>query len=69
MKQTFRTFTDDDLRALREICGAERVVPRDRIGEDYSHDELSGIRRFPDVLVHAVMDALLGAAGLQCPHR
>ena len=54
MQATYQTFTDDDLRALQEICGADRVVPRDRIGEDYSHDELAGIRRYPDVLVQAV---------------
>ncbi len=57
MKTTYNTFTDDDLRALQEICGAERVIPRDRIGEDYSHDELSGIRKFPDVLVQATSAA------------
>ncbi|MBO4304114.1 MAG: FAD-binding oxidoreductase [Lentisphaeria bacterium] len=36
---------------LQSICTEERVIPRSRIGEDYSHDELSGIRKFPDVLV------------------
>ncbi|MBO4648222.1 MAG: FAD-binding oxidoreductase [Lentisphaeria bacterium] len=53
MKPTYHTFTDDDLRALQAICGEDRVIPRSRIGEDYSHDELSGIRKFPDALVQA----------------
>ena len=53
LDHTFRTFTDDDLKALQAICGSERVIPRGLIGEDYSHDELSGIRKFPDVLVRA----------------
>ena len=51
MNSSYNTFTDDDLAVLRNICGEERVIPRDEIGEDYSHDELSGIRKFPDVLV------------------
>ena len=53
MDTAYNTFTADDLAALRNICGNERVIPRDQIGEDYSHDELSGIRKFPDVLVRA----------------
>ena len=54
MAQTYSKFTEQDLAALQAICGEERVIPRDRIGEDYSHDELSGIRSFPDVLVRAI---------------
>ena len=53
MNKAYNTFDDDDLRALQAICGSERVIPRDEIGEDYSHDELSGIRKYPDVLVRA----------------
>ena len=51
MKTTYKSFTGDDLRALQSICGEDRVIPRDKMGDDYSHDELSGIRNFPDVLV------------------
>jgi len=51
VNSTYNTFTDDDFQALLEICGEARVIPRERMGEDYSHDELSGIRKFPDVLV------------------
>ena len=54
METTYNTFSDADLAALREICGNDRVIPREKMGEDYSHDELSGIRKFPDVLVRAV---------------
>ena len=54
MKPAYNAFNDADLQALRAICGEERVIPRDQIGEDYSHDELSGIRKFPDVLVRAL---------------
>ena len=54
METTYNTFSDADLAALREICGEDRVIPREKMGEDYSHDELSGIQKFPDVLVRAV---------------
>ena len=54
MKPTYQTFTDNDLRVLQSICGEDRVIPRSRIGEDFSHDELSGIRKYPDVLVQAL---------------
>ena len=54
MNQNYQTFTADDLRMLQTICGEDRVIPRSRIGEDFSHDELSGIRKYPDVLVQAV---------------
>ena len=54
MKPAYQTFTDDDLRALQAVCGEDRVIPRSRIGEDFSHDELSGIRKYPDVLVQAL---------------
>jgi len=53
VKTSYNTFTDADLLALQKICGEDYAIPRDRIGEDFSHDELSGIRRFPDVLVRA----------------
>ena len=53
MNTSYHTFNAEDLAALRNICGEERVIPREEIGEDYSHDELSGIRKFPDALVRA----------------
>ncbi|MBQ7396392.1 MAG: FAD-binding oxidoreductase [Lentisphaeria bacterium] len=54
MKESYKAFTANDLEALQKICGVERVIPRECIGEDYSHDELAGIHNFPDVLVKAV---------------
>lgn len=53
MKNSYKTFDSSDLAALQAICGTERVIPRDQIGEDYHHDELSGVRSQPDVLVRA----------------
>ena len=54
MSAPYKTFTDGDLEALRAICGADRVIPASEIGEDYCHDELSGVHRRPDVLVKAL---------------
>lgn len=54
MPAPYKTFTNDDLNALRAICGNERVIPRDEIGEDYCHDELSGVKSRPDVLIKAM---------------
>ena len=53
MKNSYKIFDSSDLAALQSICGTERVIPRDQIGEDYHHDELSGVRSQPDVLVRA----------------
>ncbi len=51
MADSYKEFTLNDLEALQNICGTDRVIPRENIGEDYSHDELSGVRNYPDVLV------------------
>ena len=40
-----------DIDRLIEICGPENVLTGDAIHEDYSRDELAGIRQFPDVVV------------------
>ncbi len=51
MPHPYKKFTPSDLEALRSICGRDRVIPKESIGEDYCHDELSGTRSCPDVLV------------------
>ena len=47
----YSKFTLSDAEALRAIVGAERVLYGDEISADYSHDELGGISKMPDVLV------------------
>jgi aspartate-semialdehyde dehydrogenase len=54
MPAPYKTFTVDDLNALRAICGNDRVIAREEIGEDYCHDELSGVKSRPDALVKAM---------------
>ncbi len=50
----YQEFTAADLAALRGICAPERVTPGAEVGEDYCHDELSGVRRRPDALVRVL---------------
>ena len=49
----YKTIDAADLAFLRNVCASERVIPGPEVGDDYCHDELSGIRRRPEVLVKA----------------
>ena len=53
MAYSYQKITAEDLAALQTICGIERVIPAEQIGEDYTHDELSGTSSRPDVLIKA----------------
>ncbi len=41
----------DDILKLKSISGDENVIFGDGINSDYSHDELGGIKKMPEVLV------------------
>ncbi len=42
-----------DIEFLLSVCNKERVlVGEEEINEDFSHDELAGIKKFPEVLVY-----------------
>lgn len=48
----YKQLTEADVTALREMMGdPDRVLYGEEIGEDYSHDELSGTVHFPDAVV------------------
>ena len=47
----YTPVTQQDIDKLIAICGAENVLVGDAIHEDYSRDELAGIRQYPDVVV------------------
>ena len=57
----YKKFDDNDLAFLRDLCGAERVIPRDEIGEDYCHDELGGTYARADAHVKALSTAEVSA--------
>lgn len=50
----YNKITPEDIAALQEIVGAERLFTGDAINEDYAHDELGGVRQLPEVLVKAL---------------
>lgn len=47
----YKTIDSKDVDFLRGLLGEERVLTGENINEDFSHDELGGISRMPDVLV------------------
>lgn len=47
----YKKITHKDIEFLKKICGSDRVIYGSDIHEDFSHDELAGIRRYPDVVV------------------
>ncbi len=47
----YSPVTQLDIDRLIEICGTDNVLTGEAIHEDYSRDELAGIRQFPEVVV------------------
>lgn len=47
----YNAVNETDLAVLRGIVGDDRVLYGEAISPDYSHDELGGVSRMPDVLV------------------
>jgi glycolate oxidase len=48
----YKVFDDRDYRYILEMIGdCDRVLYRDAVGEDYSHDELGGITSRPDIVI------------------
>ena len=61
MADKYKTIDASDIAYFRTVCAAERVIPGGEVGEDYCHDELSGVRRRPDVLIKAQSTAEVSA--------
>ena len=47
----YKTLDAQDIEFLVSVLGKDRVFTGEAINEDFSHDELGGISRMPDVLV------------------
>ena len=58
---SYKRFDPDDLAFFKSLCGEERVTERDRIGEDYCHDELGGAFARPDVRVQVLSTGEISA--------
>ena len=47
----YSKINNEDISFLESLCRKEKVFHGEKINEDFSHDELSGISQYPDVLV------------------
>ena len=51
----YKDFDEKDYLKIREIISDdERVLYKERINEDYSHDELGDIKCYPDIVVQVL---------------
>lgn len=51
---TYKTFDEKDFEALAQIVDRDRLLWKDEIKEEYSHDELSAEAHYPDVVVRVL---------------
>jgi len=47
----YKKMTSEDIAYLEKVTSSERVFTGERIGEDYSHDELGGVSSMPEALI------------------
>lgn len=50
----YKKMDEKDIEFLTSVCGKDRIFVGEEINEDFSHDELGGIKRFPEVLVEVL---------------
>ncbi|HBM16319.1 MAG TPA: 2-hydroxy-acid oxidase [Lentisphaeria bacterium] len=50
----YKKITQQDIDFLKNLLGIERVFTDSLINEDFSHDELTGEKHFPEVLVEVL---------------
>ena len=48
---SYKTIDESDYKAIVSFIAPERVLYQDRINEEYSHDELSSEKSYPDIVV------------------
>ena len=49
----YKKLTEADLEEIAKIVPRERILWADEVNEEYSHDELSAIPSYPDLVVRA----------------
>ena len=49
----YAKINNDDIKFFESLCGKEKVFYGENINEDFSHDELSGISSYPEVMIEA----------------
>ena len=50
----FKKVDANDIAFLKSVLVSDRVLAGKEIAEDYSHDELGGVKSLPDILVRAL---------------
>ena len=50
----YNKVTENDIEFLRAATSPDRVLVGDERSEDYSHDELAGVKAMPEVLVRVL---------------
>lgn len=48
---SYQTINSQDIQFLIDLCGSDCVSYGQQISEDYSHDEMDGVRHYPGVVV------------------
>ncbi|MGL5329907.1 MAG: FAD-binding oxidoreductase [Peptostreptococcaceae bacterium] len=49
----YKTIDKNDIDFLLSVCDREDVIIGEEINEDFSHDELGGVEKYPEVLITA----------------
>lgn len=51
----YKKIDKKDIEFLKKVCDEERVfIGEEEINEDFSHDELGGIEKYPEVLIEVI---------------
>ena len=51
----YKKINKEDIDFLKSVCDNEKIfIGKNEINEDFSHDELGGIEKYPEVLVEVV---------------
>ena len=51
---SYKRLDADDINYLISVTNKERVISGISINEDFSHDELGGVKRMPDALIYVI---------------
>lgn len=52
--QKYKKLDDNDIKFLVDLLGQERVFTGKDISDDFSHDELGGVNKYPDAMVEVL---------------
>ncbi|MEY7999968.1 FAD-binding oxidoreductase [Clostridium sp. Mt-5] len=52
--ERYKKLDNNDIKFFVDLLGQDRVFTGENINEDYSHDELGGVSRYPDVMVEVL---------------